>query len=143
MTWTRCASSSSPTGSASRPEEKSSRTSDRQPTTGQEKMISPWVKGSSAGALRYHESLIVVVPEPPPSVKDDLGLPFGQFVQDERARESGDDLTRDLESNHPAQSLLILEIRSLTVLHCRATDPTGLESTGPQRFAFRPGGRGL
>jgi hypothetical protein len=71
-------------------------------TTGQEKRISPWDKGSSAGAVRYHGSLIVAGPELPATVKEDLRLPLRQFVQDERAGESGDDLARDVNGSDPA-----------------------------------------
>ncbi len=48
-------------------------------------MISPWVKGSSARAFRYHWSLTVIVPELSATAKNDFRLPLGQFVQDEHA----------------------------------------------------------
>jgi predicted nucleic acid-binding protein len=68
-----------------RAEEKSSLTSGLQLTTGQEKMISPCDRGSSARAVRYHRSPIVVIPELPATVEDDFRLSLGQLVQDERA----------------------------------------------------------
>jgi hypothetical protein len=64
---------------------KSNPTSGRQPRTGQEKMISPLVRGSPAGAFWYHRSFIVVIPRLQVTVQEDLRLLLGQFVQDERA----------------------------------------------------------
>jgi hypothetical protein len=95
------------------------------------------IRSSSGGAHRYHGSLIAVVPKLPATVEDDLRLPFGQFVQDERARKSSDYLTWDVNGYDPAQSHLILKIGALSVAHSRETDPINVEKTRLWRIELR------
>jgi hypothetical protein len=85
-------------------------------------------------------SLVLVVPEPSATAEDDLRLPLGQFIQDERARKSGDDLSRDVNSNDLAQSHLILKIGALSAARSRKSDPINVEETRLWRIEFRRDG---
>ena len=58
---------------------------------------------------------------------NDLGLSPGSLVQVERAREPGDDIARDVDSNDPAESRFVTKIIIRSGLADRAATPIGAE----------------